>query len=181
MESDPGTTSDSALRTRYLRESGFRTDLPLGVAALGLHPGDHDTVYHTLLLGNTDAADTAAWTEPAGHSLARPQRGLGYHLGPWFEIHWNFASFISQTVSPGVRPELWEVSKLWAEWDVLTSLANYHSVVKVLLGYVEGKGSCIIPSMFLVSSCPLAGGPKGLKSCCSGYIGPTIPRFIVGS
>lgn len=31
--------------------------------------------------------------------------------------------------------ELQYLSEQWAEWDILTSLANYHSVVNILFGY----------------------------------------------
>jgi hypothetical protein len=35
--------------------------------------------------------------------------------------------------------ELQYLSEQWAEWDILTSLANYHSVVNILFGYLSYK------------------------------------------
>ncbi|KAF7366200.1 hypothetical protein MVEN_00497100 [Mycena venus] len=65
------------------------------------------------------------------------------HRGPWLDIHRNFASCVTQTVRlrNGPLNELLRLSKQWAEWDVLASLANYHSVVTTLFGYLKAKDS----------------------------------------
>ncbi|KAJ7511508.1 kinase-like domain-containing protein [Mycena galericulata] len=59
--------------------------------------------------------------------------------GPWFEIHRNFASYVLQKISPNLKPELLRLSNRWAQWDMLTCLANYHCVIKILLGYLEDQ------------------------------------------
>ncbi|KAJ6509033.1 kinase-like domain-containing protein [Mycena sanguinolenta] len=45
-------------------------------------------------------------------------------------IHQNFASYFSSS------DEIVQLSKQWAQWDHLTSLANYRSVVQILFGYL---------------------------------------------
>ncbi|KAJ6589507.1 kinase-like domain-containing protein [Mycena capillaripes] len=61
------------------------------------------------------------------------------HGGCWFEIHRNFASYVLPRLNDGPRNELLELSKQWADWDILTSLANYYFVVNILFGYLEHK------------------------------------------
>ncbi|KAJ7783394.1 kinase-like domain-containing protein [Mycena olivaceomarginata] len=61
------------------------------------------------------------------------------HLGPWLEIHRSFASCVFRTVRlrNGPSNEIAQLSKQWAEWDVLTSLANYRVVVQTLFKYLK--------------------------------------------
>ncbi|KAJ7139294.1 kinase-like domain-containing protein [Mycena epipterygia] len=79
-----------------------------------------------------------------GFSIASewPTYGLeldNMYAGPWLEIHHNFAAYVLHTLrlcdSP--RNELIELSKQWAGWDVLTSLANYQYVVDMLFKCLE--------------------------------------------
>ncbi|KAJ7741665.1 hypothetical protein B0H16DRAFT_1564820 [Mycena metata] len=64
------------------------------------------------------------------------------HLGDWFRIHQSLALYIfagiklRADVNSSPPHELFELSKQWAEWDTITSLANYHSVVQVLFRYL---------------------------------------------
>jgi hypothetical protein len=45
------------------------------------------------------------------------------------------------------RNELWDLSKQWAEWDIITCLANYHSMVDILFEYLKARRIlCGIPS-----------------------------------
>ncbi|KAF7345070.1 Protein kinase domain-containing protein [Mycena venus] len=64
---------------------------------------------------------------------------LTWTQGPWFDTHRNLASYVLQTVRPSLKPELVRLSKQWAQWDILTCLANYRSVMKILLGYLEDQ------------------------------------------
>ncbi|KAJ7895938.1 kinase-like domain-containing protein [Mycena olivaceomarginata] len=67
------------------------------------------------------------------------------HLGPWLEIH-RTARWVCLRLS-AKRPkghhicspsnEIAQLSKQWAEWDVLTSLANYRAVVQTLFKYLK--------------------------------------------
>ncbi|KAJ7139296.1 hypothetical protein C8R44DRAFT_693749 [Mycena epipterygia] len=66
-------------------------------------------------------------------------------LGPWFEIHRNFASYVLRRLRlfDGLNPrnDLMELSKQWAEWDTLNSLVNYQSVVDTLFECLEVTGT----------------------------------------
>ncbi|KAJ7745514.1 kinase-like domain-containing protein [Mycena olivaceomarginata] len=70
-------------------------------------------------------------------NLSRRQDLL--HQGPWFEIHRSFASCVFRIVGlhNGPSNEIAQLSKQWAEWDVLTSLANYRVVVQTLFKYLK--------------------------------------------
>ncbi|KAJ6585269.1 kinase-like domain-containing protein [Mycena capillaripes] len=59
--------------------------------------------------------------------------------GHWVELHHNFATCVLYFLKThnGALNELAQLTKQWAEWDTLTSLANYHSVVKILFGYLK--------------------------------------------
>ncbi|KAF7328118.1 Protein kinase domain-containing protein [Mycena venus] len=61
--------------------------------------------------------------------------------GRWVELHYNFATcvlhFLKSYNGFSALNELAQLTKQWAEWDILTSLANYHSVVKILFGYLK--------------------------------------------
>ncbi|KAF7330808.1 Protein kinase domain-containing protein [Mycena venus] len=61
------------------------------------------------------------------------------HHSPWFKIHQNFVIYVLYTVGlkDGPTNEITESMKQWEEWDVLTSLANYHFVVEVLFRYLK--------------------------------------------
>jgi len=83
--------------------------------------------------------------EPA-HAQTSPIRAPelnNIHPGPWFEIHQCFVSYVLHIVTINGRPsnEIAQLSKQWADWDVLTSLANYHSVVQILFGYLTHEPS----------------------------------------
>ncbi|KAF7374851.1 Calcium-transporting ATPase [Mycena sanguinolenta] len=67
---------------------------------------------------------------------AAPVSGL--HRGPWLEIHQNLVSYVSHTLElcDGSWDEIVQLSKQWAQWDDLTSLANYRFVVQILFGYL---------------------------------------------
>ncbi|KAF7354936.1 Protein kinase domain-containing protein [Mycena sanguinolenta] len=60
------------------------------------------------------------------------------HQGPWLEIHRNFVSYVLHTLElyDGSLNKIVKLSKQWAKWDVLTSLANYRFVVQILFGYL---------------------------------------------
>ncbi|KAF7354913.1 Protein kinase domain-containing protein [Mycena sanguinolenta] len=60
------------------------------------------------------------------------------HRGPWFELHQNFVLYILHALKlyPNPCNEIIRLSKQWAEWDVLTSLANYRFVVQILFEYL---------------------------------------------
>ncbi|KAF7366110.1 Protein kinase domain-containing protein [Mycena venus] len=62
--------------------------------------------------------------------------------GPWLELHQNFASHVLFSLSSGRRRELLELSKQWAERDLITCLANYHSVVDRLFEYLKARHIC---------------------------------------
>ncbi|KAJ6516341.1 kinase-like domain-containing protein, partial [Mycena sanguinolenta] len=68
--------------------------------------------------------------------------------GPWFELHGNFVSYVLRTLGfgDGSSNEIVQLSKQWAEWDCLTSLANYRFVVQILFGYLT-KSSQISPAI----------------------------------
>ncbi|KAJ6587863.1 kinase-like domain-containing protein [Mycena capillaripes] len=59
--------------------------------------------------------------------------------GPWSEIHRRFATCVLRALRIYDAPlnELSQLTKQWAEWDNLTSLANYRSVVKILFEYLK--------------------------------------------
>ncbi|KAJ7132530.1 hypothetical protein C8R44DRAFT_978066 [Mycena epipterygia] len=65
------------------------------------------------------------------------------HDGPWLEIHRHLTFYAVLGAAPGVTHsainDIGELSKSWAEWDILTSLANYHSVSSTLLEYIVEK------------------------------------------
>ncbi|KAJ7489240.1 kinase-like domain-containing protein, partial [Mycena latifolia] len=65
------------------------------------------------------------------------------HVGPWLEIHKNLVSYILNVLklSDGPMTEIRDWSKQWAEWDILSSLGNYQSVVNILFGYLDNKTS----------------------------------------
>ncbi|KAJ6481300.1 hypothetical protein C8R47DRAFT_1135341 [Mycena vitilis] len=60
--------------------------------------------------------------------------------GPWFIIHLNLALYVSARMTilgDGAVDKLFQFSRQWAQWDVLNSLANYRSVVNILVGFLE--------------------------------------------
>ncbi|KAJ7489234.1 kinase-like domain-containing protein [Mycena latifolia] len=65
------------------------------------------------------------------------------HVGPWLEIHKNLVFYALDVLrrSNGLMTEIRDLSKQWAEWDILSSLGNYQSVVNILLGYLNNKTS----------------------------------------
>jgi hypothetical protein len=61
-----------------------------------------------------------------------------------------------------------ELSKSWAEWDIFTSLANYHSVANTLLEYIREKASAIDKLSENLLSCP--------QECCAAKISEEISQ-----
>ncbi|KAJ7442443.1 hypothetical protein FB451DRAFT_1376979 [Mycena latifolia] len=63
------------------------------------------------------------------------------HFGPWLEIHKNFVFYTLEVLRlfNGPMTEIRDLSKQWAEWDMLCSLGNYQSVVNTLFGYLNNK------------------------------------------
>ncbi|KAF7354931.1 Heat shock protein sti1 [Mycena sanguinolenta] len=53
------------------------------------------------------------------------------HRGPWLEIHGNLVSYVLHSLGlrDGSSDEILQLSQQWAEWDDLTSLANYRFVL----------------------------------------------------
>ncbi|KAF7354977.1 hypothetical protein MSAN_01413200 [Mycena sanguinolenta] len=100
-----------------------------------LKRGGPDRVDRVAREGGFDGVE--AW---AVREIADYPSGLldDIHRGPWFEIHRNLISYVLHTVEScdGPSNEIIQLSKQWAEWDGLTSLANYRSVVQILLGYL---------------------------------------------
>ncbi|KAJ6516321.1 hypothetical protein C8R45DRAFT_959727 [Mycena sanguinolenta] len=72
------------------------------------------------------------------------------HRGHWLEIHGNFLSYVLHTLGlhDGSSNEILQLSKQWAEWDCLTSLANYRSVVQILFGYLAVRFNTSFDSRF---------------------------------
>ncbi|KAF7354911.1 DH domain-containing protein [Mycena sanguinolenta] len=61
------------------------------------------------------------------------------HRGPWLDLQRNFVSYVLHVhrLSDGwAANEIAQLSEQWADWDVLTSLANYRFVVQILFGYL---------------------------------------------
>ncbi|KAF8211580.1 kinase-like domain-containing protein [Mycena galopus ATCC 62051] len=89
------------------------------------------------LVFTPDAAQRVGlgWTESSSIS-ARVLDNI--HRGPWFEIHRSFLLYVLYALQcfDGPWSEIAQLSKQWAEWDVLTSLANYRSVVQILFRYL---------------------------------------------
>ncbi|KAJ7139286.1 kinase-like domain-containing protein [Mycena epipterygia] len=102
----------------------------------------------TLLL--SDPPDRL-WPDPGGLLSPGHPPSTGYpialegpmlehmHAGPWLALHQNFASYVLHRLKycDGLRNNVIELSKQWAEWDVLTSLANYQYVVDMLFKCLE--------------------------------------------
>ncbi|KAJ7472839.1 kinase-like domain-containing protein [Mycena latifolia] len=63
------------------------------------------------------------------------------HVGPWLEIHKNFAFYTLNVLRLFNVPmtEIRDLSKQWAERDMLCSLGNYQSMVNTLFGYLNNK------------------------------------------
>ncbi|KAJ6516318.1 kinase-like domain-containing protein [Mycena sanguinolenta] len=76
------------------------------------------------------------------------------HRGPWLEIHRNFVSYVLHTLElyDGSWNEIVQLSKQWAEWDGLTSLANYRFVVQILFGYLTESSNLSRASAIHVSN-----------------------------
>ncbi|KAJ6516350.1 kinase-like domain-containing protein, partial [Mycena sanguinolenta] len=65
------------------------------------------------------------------------------HRGPWLDIHQNFVSYVLHALElyDDSSNEIVELSKQWAQWDSLTSLANYSSVVQILFQYLTNSSN----------------------------------------
>ncbi|KAF7354929.1 Protein kinase domain-containing protein [Mycena sanguinolenta] len=76
------------------------------------------------------------------------------HQGPWLEIHRNFVSYVLHTLElyDGSSSDIVQLSKQWAEWDSLTSLANYRFVVQILFGYLTESSNLSCASAIHVSN-----------------------------
>ncbi|KAF7350032.1 Protein kinase domain-containing protein [Mycena venus] len=95
----------------------------------------------------SENTDRAKWSQlnafpdhPARrHSSSRAPEWENIRRGAWFDLHRNFLLHVLETVGlyDGPAREITQLSQQWAEWDLLTSLANYRSVAKILFRYLK--------------------------------------------
>ncbi|KAF7374886.1 LsmAD domain-containing protein [Mycena sanguinolenta] len=84
--------------------------------------------------------DKAARAPPAtkGTTAEHAAPASALHRGPWLEIHRNLVSYVSHTLElyDGSSDEIVQLSKQWAQWNDLTSIANYRFVVQTLFDHL---------------------------------------------
>ncbi|KAJ7687713.1 kinase-like domain-containing protein [Mycena rosella] len=116
--------------------SGLPPDAGLRPSPVGRGPGHFGGLLSPAISASTGTGRPFAVKGP----VQSPERQNLYG-GPWLDIHQNFASFVLHELRfcDGPRNNLLELSKQWAEWDSLTSLASYQSVVNILLKYLGNK------------------------------------------
>ncbi|KAJ6451394.1 kinase-like domain-containing protein, partial [Mycena vitilis] len=86
-----------------------------------------------LLEANTSIADPCVYGHPQSQSsILSTSKFIQGDLqqGPWLVIHQNLAFYVLRTLSlsDGAVHELLQLSRQWAQWDTLDSLANYRTV-----------------------------------------------------
>ncbi|KAF7354925.1 Protein kinase domain-containing protein [Mycena sanguinolenta] len=88
-----------------------------------------------------------------GPAVAIVRMGHNVHRGPWFDLHRNFVLYVFNALRLYAGPcnEIVRLSKQWAEWDDLTSLANYRWVVQILFGYLTESSNPIHSSAMNIS------------------------------
>ncbi|KAJ7852007.1 kinase-like domain-containing protein [Mycena leptocephala] len=90
----------------------------------------------------SSSSDSGKWSVTAVTGILPPintPEDDNMKRGAWFELHRNFATCVLRALKTydGPLNEFCLLTEQWAEWDMLTSLANYQFVVKVLFGYLK--------------------------------------------
>ncbi|KAJ6589214.1 hypothetical protein B0H19DRAFT_1367635, partial [Mycena capillaripes] len=134
------------MTSRLLQPESWTSDFLLRhktTSPTALQPGNVGDIVHSPSRFSSPARSASTrHTIPFAGAVDNHTHG-NLHGGPWLELHQNLASYAAHrlTLFDGPISELVRLSKQWAEWDMLSSLANYRAVVEKLFGYLKDERS----------------------------------------